>query len=92
MDVSAIDTQKPQAKAQITSARRKCLRQNGIFSWKHQIASGKMTFLAVNINLLQAKRSRRRESAFSLRLWALTSESIHLPQAFNAIHWKRPFA
>jgi len=68
------------------------LRQKCIFNWKNQFASGKMTFLTGNINLLQAKRSRQRESAFSLRLLTLTSESIHLPQAFNAIHWKCPFA
>ena len=51
-----------------------------------------MTFLAGNINLLQAKRSRQRESAFSLRLLALTSESVHLPQAFGCQQWKRHFA
>ena len=73
-------------------ARTFCLRQKGIFNWKHQFASGKMTFLAGNINSLQAKRSRQHESTFSLRLLALASESVHLPQAFWCYQWKRQFA
>ena|GEM_PF-5101549 len=51
-----------------------------------------MIFLVGNINLLQAKRSRQRESAFSLRLLVLTSKSVHLPQAFGFHQWKNPFA
>lgn len=73
-------------------ARAFCLRQKCIFNRKHQFASGKMTFLAENINLLQAKRSRQRELAFSLRLLTLTSESVHLPQAFGYHQRKHPFA
>ena len=51
-----------------------------------------MTFLTGNINLLQAKRSRQRESAFSLRLLALDSENVYLPQAFECQQWEHPFA
>ena len=51
-----------------------------------------MEFLTGNVNLLQAKRSRQRESAFSLRLLALASESVHLPQAFGHHQWKHSFA
>ena len=68
MDISNVYTQKPQAKDQITSARRKCLRQNDVFGWKYQIASGKMTFSAVNIKLPQAKRHFQLETANCLRL------------------------
>ena len=51
-----------------------------------------MTFLAGNINLLQAKRSRRRESVFSLRLLGVISGNVYLPQAFGCYQWKRSFA
>ena len=83
MDVFAVDTQKPQAKDQITSARRKCLRQNDVFGWKHQIASGKMAFSVGNIKLPQAKRHFQRETTICLRLWRIDSENAYLPKAFG---------
>ena len=85
MDVFTVDTRKPQAKAQITLARRKCLRQNGIFSWKHQIASGKTAFPVGNIKLPQAKRHFQRETTICLRLWRLDGENAHLPKAFECL-------
>ena len=65
MYVSIVDTRKPQAKAQITSARRQSLRQNGISSWKQQIALGKTTFPARNNDLPEALASRRRKHSFA---------------------------
>ena len=49
-------------------------------------------FPVENAFLPEAKRSRQRESTFSLRLLALASENIHLPQAFGCYQWKRSFA
>jgi len=74
MDVSNVYTRKPQAKAQITSARRKCLRQNGIFSWKHQKASGKTAFPVGNSKLPQAKRHFQLETVNCLRQNDISSE------------------
>ena len=85
MDVFIVDTRKPQAKAQITSARRKCLRQNGISSWKRQIASGKTAFPVGNSKLPQAKRHFQRETTICLRLWRLDGENAHLPKAFGCL-------
>jgi len=51
MDVFTVEIQKPQAKAQITSARQICLRQNDVFGWKNQIASGKTAFPVGNSKL-----------------------------------------
>ena len=92
MSTNTAKTRKPEAKGRFTLARTFCLRQKRIFNWKHPFASGKMTFLAGNINLLQAKRSRRCESAFSLRLLDLISGNAHLPQAFVCYQWKCSFA
>ena len=85
MNVSNVYTRKPQAKAQITSARRKCIRQNGIFSWKHQNASGKMAFSVGNIKMPEAKRYFQRETTICLRLWRLAGENTHLPKAFGCL-------
>ena len=85
MDISNVYTQKPQAKDQITSARQKCLRQNDVFGWKHQIASGKMAFSVGNSKLPQAKRHFQRETTICLRLWRLDGENAHLPKAFGCL-------
>ena len=85
MDVFIVDTRKPQAKAQITSARRICLRQNGVFGWKHQIASGKTAFPVGSIKLPQAKRYFQRETTICLRLWRLDGENAYLPKAFGCL-------
>ena len=85
MDVFTVDTQKPQAKAQITSARRNCLRQNDVFGWKHQIASGKTAFSVGNIKLPEVKRYFQRETTICLRLWRLDGENAHLPKAFGCL-------
>ena len=85
MSVSAVDVRKPQAKAQITSARRKCLRQNDVFGWKHQIASGKTAFPVGNSKLPQAKRHFQRETTICLRLWRLDGENAHLPKALGCL-------
>ena len=49
-------------------------------------------FPVENAFLPEAKRSRQRESAFSLRLLALASENVYLPQAFGYYQCKRSFA
>ena len=85
MDVFTVETRKPQAKAQITSARRICLRQNDVFGWKHQIASGKTEFPVGNIKLPQAKRHFQRETTICLRLWRLDGGNAHLPKAFGCL-------
>ena len=85
MNVFTVDIRKPQAKAQITLARRKCLRRNDVFGWKHQIASGKMAFSVGNSKLLQAKRHFQRETTICLRLWRLDGENAHLPKAFGCL-------
>ena len=85
MSVFIVDTRKPQAKDQITSARRKCLRQNDVFGWKYQIASGKTEFPVGNIKLPQAKRHFQRETTICLRLWRLDGENAHLPKAFGCL-------
>ena len=85
MNVSNVYARKPQAKAQITSARRKCLRQNDVFGWKHQIASGKTAFPVGNSKLPQAKRHFQRETTICLRLWRLDGENAHLPKAFGCL-------
>lgn len=85
MGTFAVDVRKPRAKAQITSARRKCLRQNGISGWKRQIASGKTAFPVENIKLPQEKRHFQRETTICLRLWRLNGENAHLPKAFGCL-------
>ena len=86
MDVSNVYTRKPQAKAQITSARRKSLRQNDIFGWKHQKASGKTAFPVGNSKKPQAKRHFQRETTICLRLWRIDGENAHLSKAFERLH------
>ena len=85
MSVFIVDTRKPQAKDQITSARRICLRQNDVFGWKHHIASGKTAFSVGNIKLPQAKRHFQRETTICLRLLGFDGESTHLPKAFGCL-------
>ena len=85
MNVSNVYTRKPQEKAQITSARRKSLRQNDVFGWKYQIASGKTAFSVENSKLPQAKRHFQRETTICLRLWRLDGENAHLPKAFGCL-------
>ena len=56
---------KPQAKRHFQLETSNCLRQNGISSWKHQIALGKTAFPARNNDLPEALASRRRKHSFA---------------------------
>ena len=59
------ETNLPQAKWCFRLETSNCLRQNGIFSWKQQIASGKTTFPARNNDLPKALASRRWKYSFA---------------------------